>query len=84
MLNVAWLIVHLIASAMSLPATAAAGPAGVTCTYQACMAKCTRLNGPICNSYCDAQIRQRSAAGICTAQGDPSGVDGNSTWENNP
>lgn len=82
MLNAAWLIVHLIAGA--LPATAAAGPVGITCTYQACMAKCTRLNGPICNSYCDAQIRQRSAAGICVAQGDPIGVDGDSTWENNP
>jgi hypothetical protein len=85
MLNVAWVIVHLIVSGMSLPDTAAAaGPVGVTCTYQACMAKCARLNGPICNSYCDAKIRQRSAAGVCVAQGDPVGVDGDSTWENSP
>ncbi|MBB5050573.1 hypothetical protein HNQ36_000521 [Afipia massiliensis] len=68
MLNTAWLIVHLIASAM--PGTAAAaGPAGVTCSYQACMAKCSRLNGPICNSYCDAKIPQRVSVGICAAQG---------------
>ncbi|MDO8980637.1 MAG: hypothetical protein Q7V17_15520 [Afipia sp.] len=68
MLNAAWLIVHLIASAM--PGTAAAaGPAGMTCTYQACMAKCSRLNGPICNSYCDAKIPQRVSVGICAAQG---------------
>ncbi len=84
MLQSAWLIVHLLVSAMSsMPATAAA-QAGVTCTYQACVAKCTRLNGPVCNSYCDAQIRQRSAAGICVAQGDPIGVTGDSTWENIP
>ncbi|WIG51600.1 MULTISPECIES: hypothetical protein [unclassified Afipia] len=68
MLNAAWLIVHLIATATSLPGTAAASqPVGVTCTYQACMAKCTRLNGSICNSYCDARIRQRVAAGLCAA-----------------
>jgi hypothetical protein len=84
MLNVAWLIVHLIASVMSLPGTAAAGPVGVTCTYRACMAKCTRLNGPICNSYCDAQIRQRAATGLCAAQGGPIGIAGDSTWENSP
>lgn len=72
MLNTAWLIVHLIASATSLPGTAAAAqPVGVTCTYQACMAKCTRLNGSICNSYCDARIRQRIAAGVCAAAGMP-------------
>ncbi|TKT73703.1 hypothetical protein YH63_021010 [Afipia massiliensis] len=67
MLNTAWLIVHLIASAMP-GAAAAAGPAGVTCTYQACMAKCSRLNGSICNSYCDAKISQRVSVGICAAQ----------------
>ncbi|MES2600896.1 MAG: hypothetical protein V4602_08825 [Pseudomonadota bacterium] len=67
MLNTAWLIVHLIASTM--PGTAAAaGPSDVTCTYQACMAKCSRLNGPICNSYCDAKIPQRVSVGICAAQ----------------
>ena len=66
MLNAAWLIVHLIASAM--PGTAAAGQAGVTCSYQACMAKCSRLNGPVCNSYCDAKIPQRAIAGICASQ----------------
>ena len=66
MLNAAWLIVHLVASATSLPGTAVASqPSGVSCTYQACMAKCVRLNGTICNSYCDARIRQRIAAGLC-------------------
>ncbi|MGL4263746.1 MAG: hypothetical protein ACRCTX_19185 [Afipia sp.] len=70
MLNAAWLIVHLIASATSLPGTAVASqPAGVSCTYQACMAKCTRLNGSICNSYCDARIPQRLARGICASPG---------------
>lgn len=70
MLNSAWLIVHLIASATSLPGAAAASqPPAVSCTYQACMAKCTRLNGTICNSYCDARIPQRIAVGLCTAAG---------------
>ncbi|HAO41300.1 MAG TPA: hypothetical protein DEA80_05065 [Afipia sp.] len=66
MLNSAWLIVHLIASATSFPGTAAASqPSGVSCTYQACMAKCTRLNGTICNSYCERRIPQRIARGVC-------------------
>lgn len=68
MLQAGWLILHLIAGAISAPQAAAAGHAGVSCTYQACMAKCTRLNGPICNSYCDAKMQQRVAGGICTAQ----------------
>lgn len=71
MLNAAWLLVHLIASATALPGTAVASqPTGVTCTYQACMAKCSRFNGPICNSYCDAKIPQRMSVGICAPQGD--------------
>ncbi len=66
MLNSAWLIVHLIASATSFPGTAAASqPMGVSCTYAACMAKCTRLNGPVCNSYCERRIPQRIATGVC-------------------
>lgn len=73
MLQSAWLIVHLIASATS-PMPAAAAQAGVTCTYQACMAKCSRLNGPICNSYCDAKIPQRLAGGVCTAPEDDAGL----------
>ena len=65
MLNTAWLIAHLIVSAMVMPEASAAGPAGISCTYQACMTKCTRLNGAICHSYCDAKISQRLAAGLC-------------------
>lgn len=65
MLNAAWLIVHLVASLMTLPETAAAAPSGVSCTYQACMTKCASLQGSICNSYCDAKISQRVAQGIC-------------------
>lgn len=73
MLKAGWLIVHLIVSAMSAPEVAIAGHVGgVSCTYQACMAKCTRLNGAICNSYCDAKVRQRLARGLCTAQDDAS------------
>ena len=69
MLQSAWLIVHLIANAVpSVPAAAA--QAGVSCTYQACMTKCSRLNGPICNSYCDAKIHQRVAGGVCPAPDD--------------
>lgn len=65
MLNAAWLIVHLLAGLMTWPETAAAAPSGVSCTYQACMMKCASLQGSICNSYCDARIRQRVAQGIC-------------------
>ena len=65
MLQAGWLIIHLIAGAISAPA--AAVPAGISCTYQACMTKCGRLNGPICHSYCEAKITQRAAAGICAA-----------------
>lgn len=72
MLNAVWLIVHLIASATSFPGAAAASQSmGVSCTYAACMAKCTRLNGTICNSYCDARIPQRIAVGLCTPAGMP-------------
>jgi hypothetical protein len=28
-----------------------------------------RLNGAICNSYCDAKIPQRVAMGVCTFAG---------------
>lgn len=73
MLQSAWLIVHLIANSVpSMPAVAA--QAGVSCTYQACMAKCGRLNGPICNSYCDAKIRQRVAGGVCKGSDDLAGL----------
>lgn len=65
MLNAAWLMVHLIASATALPEAAAAAQAGVSCTYQACMAKCTRLTPTICHSYCEARVSQRVAQGIC-------------------
>ena len=77
MLQAGWLILHLIASAMSTSgaATAAGHAGGVSCTYQACMTKCTRLNGAICNSYCDSKVRQRVAAGICTAQDDERAAD---------
>lgn len=69
MLKGGWLIVHLIASAMSAPQAATAGSAGgASCTYQACMTKCSKLNGQICNSYCEAKVRQRVARGICAAR----------------
>ena len=56
MLKGGWLIVHLIASAMSAPQAATAGSAGgASCTYQDCMTKCSKLNGQICNSYCEAK-----------------------------
>jgi hypothetical protein len=71
MLQSGWLIVHLIAGAMAAPETASAGPPrGVSCTYQACMAKCTRLDGPICHSYCEVKLPQRVARGVCTGPGD--------------
>lgn len=71
MLQAVWLVVHLIASAMSVPDVAAAGYAGdVSCTYEACMAKCSKLNGPTCNSYCDMKIRRRAVSAICTLQDD--------------
>jgi hypothetical protein len=71
MLQAGWLIVHLIAGAMSAPESAAtAGPAGMSCTYQACMAKCTRLDGTICHSYCEVRLQQRVARGVCTGPGD--------------
>ncbi|MBN9594436.1 MAG: hypothetical protein J0G36_03685 [Afipia sp.] len=69
MLNAAWLIVHLMGSAAPMLAGTAAKPAGVSCTYQACMAKCGRLNGAICNTYCDAKIPQRVAVGVCPSRG---------------
>lgn len=71
MLQAGWLIVHLIAGAISASGAApAAAPTGISCTYQACMMKCGGLNGPICNSYCEVKIRQRTARGLCPAQGD--------------
>jgi hypothetical protein len=70
MLSTGWLIVHLIASAMSASGAAATAPAGISCTYQTCMMKCGRLNGSICNSYCEAKVAQRVAGGICTAPED--------------
>ena len=73
MLNAAWLIVHLMAGAAPVLDGAAARPSGVNCTYQACMTKCRRLNGAICNSYCDAKIPQRVAMGICTSKGSSGG-----------
>lgn len=69
MLNAAWMIVHLLSGLTALSEPAAAAPSGVSCTYQACMAKCGRLSGAICNSYCDAKIPQRIAMGVCTPQG---------------
>jgi len=69
MLNAAWLILHLMASATPVSESITARPAGVSCTYQACMMKCGRLNGAICNSYCDAKIPQRVAMGVCTSKG---------------
>ncbi len=75
MLQAAWLIVHLIASAMSTSGAAAGHAGGVSCTYQACMTKCTRLSDAVCNSYCDARVRQRMASGICTAQDDERAAD---------
>jgi len=63
-LQAGWLIVHLIAGVLAMP-EAAVQPSGISCTYQACMLKCCKLNGPICNSYCEAKVAQRVAARIC-------------------
>lgn len=69
MLQSGWLIVHLIAGAMAASGSASAGPPrGVSCTYQACMAKCGGLKRPICHSYCETRIAQRIAGGVCTSQ----------------
>jgi len=69
MLKSGWLIVHLIAGAMATPQAGTGGEAsGVSCTYQACMAKCGGLNGEICHSYCEAKVRQRLATGICRSE----------------
>lgn len=69
MLKTSWLIVHLIAGAMSTPQAGSSGEAGgVSCTYQACMAKCGGLNGEICHSYCEAKVRERLAMGVCRSE----------------
>ncbi len=68
MLNAAWLILHLIASAAPVAESAATRPAGISCTYQACMAKCGPFNGAICNSYCETKIPQRVAMGVCASK----------------
>lgn len=64
MLQAGWLIVNLIAGALTAP-EAVMQPSGISCTYQACMMKCGKLNSPICNSYCEAKVAQRVAARIC-------------------
>ncbi|CAN5370319.1 hypothetical protein BH10PSE10_BH10PSE10_08280 [soil metagenome] len=70
MLQAGWLILHLIAGAM--PALSGAPvPAGMSCTYAACMTRCGGLNRQICNSYCEARITQRVATGVCVAPVDP-------------
>ncbi len=45
------------------------GPGGVSCTYQRCMMRCTKLNGLVCHSYCECRIRERRAIGVCPANG---------------
>ena len=67
MLQAGWLIVHLIAGAPSVAVIPA--PGSISCTYQACMMKCGRLNSPICNSYCEAKVEERMAAGLCVRPG---------------
>jgi hypothetical protein len=63
-----WLILNLIVGALAGPqAAAAVPPPGVSCTYQACMVKCDKLNGLTCNSYCEAKVAQRVAARMCPA-----------------
>lgn len=41
------------------------GPGGVTCTYESCMARCVKLSGKACSSYCEATLKERRAKGIC-------------------
>jgi hypothetical protein len=61
-----WLILNLIVGALAgPPAVAAVQPPGISCTYRACMAKCDKLSGLTCNSYCEARVVQRVAARIC-------------------
>ena len=45
------------------------GPGGVSCTYQRCMMRCTKLSGLVCHSYCESTIRERRAIGVCPANG---------------
>lgn len=69
MLNAAWLILHLMTTAAPVVESAAARPAGMSCTYQACMSKCGGSNRETCHSYCEAKIPQRVAMGVCSSQG---------------
>lgn len=63
-----WLILNLIVGALAgPPAVAAVRAPGISCTYRACMAKCTKLSGLTCNSYCEARVALRAAARICPA-----------------
>lgn len=78
MLQAGWLIVHLIAGAMSAPSAATGPTGGVSCTFQACMAKCVRLDGPICHSYCEVTLQQQVARGVCTSPGNVAVLTGES------
>jgi hypothetical protein len=66
------LIVQLFAAGTPPPEPARRveiGPGGVSCTYQRCMMRCTKLNGLVCHSYCEGKIRERRAIGVCPANG---------------
>jgi len=73
MMGIVWLIAHLITAASA----AQEAPVMVgSCTYSTCMAKCSRLNGPACNTYCESKVAQRISAGLCPAPVDPDDFDG--------
>jgi len=73
MMGMVWLVAHLITAASA----AQEAPVMVgSCTYTACMTKCSRLNGPVCNSYCESKVSQRIGAGFCPAPVDPDELSG--------
>ena len=66
------LIVQLFAAGAPPPESVRrveVGPGGVSCTYQRCMMRCTKLSGLVCHSYCESTIRERRAIGVCPANG---------------
>ena len=72
MLKAGLLIVQLFAAGTPPPEPVRrveVGPGGVSCTYQRCMMRCTKLNGLVCHSYCEGKLRERRAGGVCPANG---------------
>lgn len=69
MMGIVWLIAHLVTAAAAAQDTPLVSVG--SCTYVACMEKCSGLNGPACSSYCELKISQRVERGLCPALVDP-------------